>query len=258
MEGKTFKTPVKRIHSCWTCNKSPTGHVRPLKNVAVKAIYTSLLEILNISAGEPSIESLYMCDTCLKTIEKVSAMKKIFEENLQQKSECLDQERAKRLIVHSTSTTMKKMKDAGKASASCSATLVKSKKQLFDNHGEEHAEPSSLLLLNDQNCLDAVVLGIGLGDHSYTSQSTELPVAEIYTERKQKMLNTKHAVLKKTEHEKIQDSLDKGEVENVLQSLLSIHDVKDRLWQLMLLDVSSELECVASTKERSVLYYIRR
>lgn len=100
-------TPVKVVRHCLTCDSQAQGHLRNLRNVAMRNImFKEYFSVLECDIQELSNDRFVMCEVCMKNLEKVYTMKTVLKKNLADNK--LIQERRKRMIVHSVSPAVKK------------------------------------------------------------------------------------------------------------------------------------------------------
>jgi len=264
-------TPVKAVRSCLTCDCSSHGHLKNLRNVAMRSIvFKQHADILNINNDELiSMENdkMLICDTCLKTLDKISEMRSTLKKNMIQHQKC--QERYKRLILHSVSPVVKKFKDKVLPVKS-----RKSSKALFNFLSPDKSADSRSSV---QNVISQEASDIDeTSDHTYIY--TELPAKKkphsehsyvstantaeqekndsvgIYQHHKTKMLMPTE--ISKDDEEivlcVIRQTAD-GTIDDMLKKLLTIPSVFERLWQLILLNVSMDIDQICGTKTQVFL-----
>lgn len=73
-------TPVKRVKSCIVCSKSTSGHVRLMKNVALKSIFVDILSVFDVSF--PNLDNIYICDSCITIVTKTRDLRGKCKANL--------------------------------------------------------------------------------------------------------------------------------------------------------------------------------
>jgi len=96
MEAKL--TPVKVIRGCITCNSLCEGHLRNVRNVAMRNLLLKKhFELLDCNFDNITPEKLSICNKCIKTLDTVYQMKDNLKKILEERQKF--QER-KKLITH--------------------------------------------------------------------------------------------------------------------------------------------------------------
>ncbi|XP_052212061.1 uncharacterized protein LOC127831111 [Dreissena polymorpha] len=253
-------TPVKSVRACLTCNRSSQGHLKNLRNVAMRSILLKKqFECLGCNIEDlvkVGHENLLVCDTCLKILDKLSEMKLNLQMNMKELKKSED--RTKRLIMHSVSPVVKKFKDT--------TVPVKSRKSSRAFFKMPSPSPS--------RCIDSVISPkSGSIDHSYsgipsktktqsldhlysTTVNQNVDLNNPYSFHKKKILmppeitvNEKKSVITIFE----QSSKDTVSVNTVLEKLLDLPSVNERLYLCLLQRLSGELNRICGTKDKSVL-----
>ncbi|XP_052245660.1 uncharacterized protein LOC127854638 [Dreissena polymorpha] len=253
-------TPVKSVRACLTCNRSSQGHLKNLRNVAMRSILLKKqFECLGCNIEDlvkVVHENLLVCDTCLKILDKLSEMKLNLQMNMKELKKSED--RTKRLIMHSVSPVVKKFKDT--------TVPVKSRKSSRALFKMPSPSPS--------RCIDSVISPkSGSIDHSYsgipsktktqsldhlysTTVNQNVDLNNPYSFHKKKILmppeitvNEKKSVITIFE----QSSKDTVSVNTVLEKLLDLPSVNERLYLCLLQRLSGELNRICGTKDKSVL-----
>ncbi|KAH3751481.1 hypothetical protein DPMN_186040 [Dreissena polymorpha] len=100
-------TPVKVVRHCFTCSSQTQGRLRKINNVARRNItFKTDFEVWSCDLDEVSTSNIVMCESCMKTFDKVSSMKSVLKKKLK---DCKSvQDRQKRMILHSISPGVKR------------------------------------------------------------------------------------------------------------------------------------------------------
>lgn len=269
-------TPVKAVRACLTCNRSSQGHLKNLKNVAMRSIiFRQHFEILNLNIDElikMENDKFLICDTCLKTLDKVSEMRSALKKNIIQHKK--HQERYKRLILHSVSPVVKKFKDKvfpvkSRRSSKALFKFSSPEKSVEIRSIEQNVElpvaadtddtcHTSDQMYHAYSVLPAKQNSVH-SEHSYisTGNTTELDKTDsvgLYQHHKTKILMP--IKFRKEDEENVLSVIKQtsdGGIDDVLKTMLAIPSVHERLWQLILLKVSMEVDQIRGTKNPSVI-----
>ncbi|XP_062588335.1 uncharacterized protein LOC134250012 [Saccostrea cucullata] len=226
-----FATPVKQVKSCIVCSKSTSGHVRLMKNIALKSIYVDILSVLDVKF--PSLDNIYICDTCLTIITKARELREKCKMNLANLS--LHQNRQKRVIVHSVSPKVKRV-------TSLNTTTRKCGKKLFTSYPESDNE-------NKENLKE-------FSEHSYAGQP-KLNVEELYV--KHHPLTLKCPITDVTNSNnpmnKVMEIISSGitSLRDFVDKVLLIPGVREAFWSKFVMDLNHEIDRMCVTSEKSVL-----
>lgn len=183
MEPNEGLKPQKKINICCTCNRSPMGHLRTFRNIAMKATkkkYSSLVNILDIQIS--STEKLYICDRCLQTIDRVCSMREVihknFEGRIEQPQNCLQQERSGLVSVElSKHLTMSEENETNSENEDMTVKIEAPKSSRCRTHIYVPSVKYSHNQTEAKSC-----------DHSY-STIPNLPVEDIYFEHQKKTVS---------------------------------------------------------------------
>lgn len=245
-------TPVKVIRHCLTCNNQALGHLRNLRNVAMRnSMFKKYFEVLE----ELSNDRFVMCEVCMKHLEKVFTMKTVLKKNLADNK--LIQERRNRMILHSVSPLVKKFVQ----NRLTPVKPRKSAKQLFKTNTEKECplETVSLEASAKQNVTS---------DHLYsaaiktTSQAEHTYAAKNLSEKSPGNLNPYHShrknvlcqlLISKESKELFKqtvDNMSQGIIsaEEMLEAILNIPLVFEKLWKIVFLKISVEVDQSCSLK----------
>ncbi|XP_060599721.1 uncharacterized protein LOC132753283 isoform X2 [Ruditapes philippinarum] len=253
-------TPVKVVRHCLTCNSQAQGHLRNLRNVAMRNImFKKYFEVLDLECDlqELSNDKFVICEVCIKHLEKVFTMKNVLKENLADNTE-----RKKRMIVHSVSPLVKKF-------VKNRLTPVKprkSVKQLFKiNTGKEYPletvsfkAPAEKIVTSD-HLYSTPVYNNSQAEHTYAAKSLSNKSPDnlnFYHSHKKNVLcpllisKESEELLKQTV-----DNMSRGIIsaEEMLEAIVNIPLVFEKLWQVILLKISVEMDQLCSLRQPSVL-----
>ncbi|XP_052236745.1 uncharacterized protein LOC127848363 [Dreissena polymorpha] len=257
-------TPVKVVRHCFTCNSQTKGRLRNINNVAMRNIsFKSHFEVLGCDLEEVNTSKFVMCESCLKTLDKVSSMKSVLKTNL---NDCKSvHERQKRMILHSISPTVKRFVQ----NRLTPIKPRKSVKQLFSaNHPESDKEcyrKTSTLKLDlpipPDHLYSAAPTTTSHAEHTYSvKELKDKPNSEenvsVYFLHKKKLLSplpiTQEAkeILQETTENMING---KTSAEEMLAAIVEIPVILERLWQIILMKLSFEMDQLCRKTEPSVL-----
>ncbi|XP_052809628.1 uncharacterized protein LOC128238094 [Mya arenaria] len=253
--------PVKVVRHCLTCNSQAQGHLRNLRNVAMRNImFKEHFEVLECDLQELSNDRFVMCEACMKNLEKVFTIKTVLKKNLADNK--LIQERRKRMILHSVSPVVKKFV----RNRLTPVKPRKSVKQMLKINTEKECplETVSLEAPSEQNATS---------DHLYsapintTSQAEHTYAANNLRDKSPGNLNPYHShkknvlcplLISKGSKELLEqavNNMSQGIIsaEEMLEAIVSIPLVFERLWQIIVLKISVEMDQICSLKQPSVL-----
>lgn len=230
-------TPVKRVKSCIVCSKSTSGHVRLMKNVALKSIFVDILSVLNVSF--PSIDNIYICDSCITIITKTKELKEKCKANLTTNS--LQQERQKRIIVHSVSPKVKRISSL--CTRKCGKKLFISTE--FNKHDKENQQGAQEVSEHNyagQPKLNANELYVKHHPLSIQCPTTTSPITDPITDSNNPMI-------------KVKEIISSGVItlRDFVERVLMISDVREAFWSKFVMDLNHEIDRMCITSEKSVL-----